>query len=195
MSNVACQIGARSQIIHYTLSIIHYLFSFDTAKVRKISEICKFFTTFFHAFLQLFSASFQQLSSPLSRPSSGRRYVLRNKMSRLLAEDVTSSGRGRYVFRQATICANVQSANTLSRARKRRLEYSIYYNYLYINILHIILLLYYNHFPFFIFRKTFALCTFAQFSAKFCGCLKNNVYLCARNMKYPKYQELTMQKG
>ena len=153
------------------------------------------FINYFVAFSATIFVVDLHLFSPLSRPSSGRRYVLRNKMSRLLAEDVTSSGRGRYVFRQAAICANVQSANTLSRARKRRLEYSIYYNYLYINILHIILLLYYNHFPFFIFRKTFALCTFAQFSANFCGCLKNNVYLCARNMKYPKYQELTMQKG
>ena len=153
------------------------------------------FRHFFHGFQQLSLLKILHLFCSLRGPLGGRRYVLRNKTSRLLVEDVTSSGRGRYVFRQATICANVQSANTLSRARKRRLEYSIYYNYLYINILHIILLLYYNHFPFFIFRKTFALCTFAQFSAKFCGCLKNNVYLCARNMKYPKYQELTMQKG
>ncbi len=153
------------------------------------------FRHFFRGFQQLFLLIFHHLFCCHRRPFGGRRYVLRNKTSRLLVEDVTAFGGGRYVFRQATICANVQSANTLSRARKRRLEYSIYYNYLYINILHIILLLYYNHFPFFIFRKTFALCTFAQFSAKFCGCLKNNVYLCARNMKYPKYQELTMQKG
>ena len=95
-------------------------------------------------------------------------------------------GQERERRKTGTRCANVQSANLRAGAGCRKLEYSIYYNYIYINILHIIILLYSIPFPSVLFRKPFALCTFAHFFAHFFGLLRKRRYLCARKAKKPR---------